>query len=230
MTGTAAVAAFTPGEKEAIRLWYEYLQLARKIADPLVIAALQGSIDFYAPWQVENHPHFNDWWKQKKSLFADTSVVRILAPEDPPDEGSVVIQVPLNKSLTGLLADIRAVLGTECERRHRTGRKSKRSRTASYTLTNGAEPRLVALREMLTCYGVFLAHNPRLKGEDLLMAAHSHYLKRKSERWRKVPTALLYDPANPEDKARAMRNLRRYIQSAEKIVLNVARGQFPGDY
>jgi hypothetical protein len=31
-----------------------------------------------------------------------------------------------------------------------------------------------------------------------------------------------------DDLARAMRNLRRYLQKAEKVVLNVARGQFPG--
>jgi len=29
---------------------------------------------------------------------------------------------------------------------------------------------------------------------------------------------------------RAMRNLRRYIQKAEKVVLNVARWQFPSEY
>jgi hypothetical protein len=33
-----------------------------------------------------------------------------------------------------------------------------------------------------------------------------------------------------DDKERAMRNLRRYIQKAETVVLNVARGQFPGEY
>ena len=41
--------------------------------------------------------------------------------------------------------------------------------------------------------------------------------------------ALMYEH-NDEDKIRAMRNLRRYIQKAEQVVLNVARGQFPGEY
>jgi len=36
--------------------------------------------------------------------------------------------------------------------------------------------------------------------------------------------------AGADDKIRAIRNLRRYIQKAEKVVLNVARGQFPGEY
>ena len=33
-----------------------------------------------------------------------------------------------------------------------------------------------------------------------------------------------------EDKVRAMRNLRRYIQKSERVMLNVANGDFPGDY
>jgi hypothetical protein len=38
-----------------------------------------------------------------------------------------------------------------------------------------------------------------------------------------------YNPHDEDDKGRALRNLRRYIQSAEKIVLNVVGGNLPGD-
>lgn len=222
---------FTAGEKEAIRLWYEFYKVARASPQPFILAALSSSRGFYEPWEVEKYETFNDWWKDKKGLFADTTVVRILTPESPPpDEGVVLLQVPLTKSLSGLLADIKQVLAVEYEKQERAG-KSRRNRTAAYTLTAGAEPRLAAIREMLTCYrDVFLAHNPRLRGEDLLMASHRHYLGRKNKRWQKVPTPLLYDPQNDEDKVRALRNLRRYIQQAEQIVGNVASGTFPGDY
>ena len=43
-----------------------------------------------------------------------------------------------------------------------------------------------------------------------------------------TPTPLIH--AGGDDKIRAMRNLRRYIQKAEKVVLNVVRGQLPGEY
>jgi len=59
-------------------------------------------------------------------------------------------------------------------------------------------------------------------------ADYRYYTGRKSERWNKVPTPLVH--TGDDDKIRAMRNLRRYIQKAEKVVLNVARGQFPGEY
>ena len=35
---------------------------------------------------------------------------------------------------------------------------------------------------------------------------------------------------NDGGKIRPMRNLRRYIQKAENVMLNVARGEFPGIY
>ena len=35
---------------------------------------------------------------------------------------------------------------------------------------------------------------------------------------------------NVSGQTTAMRNLRRWIQKAEAVVLNVARGEFPGEY
>ena len=38
------------------------------------------------------------------------------------------------------------------------------------------------------------------------------------------------DVARPSDEERALRNMRRYLQRTEKIIMNVAKGQFPGEY
>ena len=81
---------------------------------------------------------------------------------------------------------------------------------------------------MLSVYRDVHLKNPKLKGEKLLAATHQYYLGRKNKRWAKVPMALMYN--HEDEKVRAMRNLRRYIQKAEQVVLNVARGQFPGEY
>jgi hypothetical protein len=81
---------------------------------------------------------------------------------------------------------------------------------------------------MLSVYRDVHLKSPKLRGEKLLDATHRYYLGRKNKRWAKVPMALMYDTDG--DKIRAMRNLRRYIQKAETVVHNVARGQFPGEY
>ena len=81
---------------------------------------------------------------------------------------------------------------------------------------------------MLTVYRDVHLKNPRLRGEKLLDACHSFYLSRKNKRWAKIPIALM--PDMDGDKVRAMRNMRRYVQKAEKVLLNVASGEFPGSY
>lgn len=81
---------------------------------------------------------------------------------------------------------------------------------------------------MLTVYRDVYLSNPKLRGEALLDATHAFYLGRKNKRWARVPIALQH--AGMDDKVRAMRNLRRYLQKAEKVLVNVATGQFPGEY
>ena len=85
---------------------------------------------------------------------------------------------------------------------------------------------------MLSVYRDVYLKNTNLRGEKLLRAAQSYYKIRKNKRWARIPMSLetASGDSASEYKERPMRNLRRYIQKAEKIVLNVANGQFPGDY
>src|SRR4029079_3558597 len=107
--------------------------------------------------------------------------------------------------------------------------KSKTLATATYHLTDGSEPKLRAIREMLNVYIDVYLKNVNLSGRKLLVAVEAHYKKRKQKRFAKVPMALVIQPFN-SDIGTPMRNLRRYITKAEKILLNVANGQFPGKY
>ena len=50
---------------------------------------------------------------------------------------------------------------------------------------------------------------------------------RKQKRFAKIPEQLDDTKGKLEDR---MRNLRRYISKAERVMLNVASGQFPGKY
>ena len=101
--------------------------------------------------------------------------------------------------------------------------------SARYHVTEGSEPKLRAVREMLTIYRDVYLKDTSLIGRDLLKAIETHYQKRKRREYAKVPMALVI-PGFNADISSPMRNLRRYITKAEKIVLNVAKGQFPGKY
>lgn len=220
-------------KREAYRLWFEYLKVALKSEDKRIKAALQNTKAFYAPWDIGADTDFNEWWKTHGHLFEEKYQIRELkAGEERLDPEALVVEIPLTESPTVLLKRMKAILLSAYEAQQRLSKKSKKKPSSTYRLTEDAEPKLAAVREMLTVYRDVHLAKPTLKGERLLESVHRHYLSRRNKRWAKVPTPLLYTSGKgrEEDLARALRNLRRYIQKAEKIVLNVANGQFPGEY
>jgi hypothetical protein len=216
-------------KRETYRLWFEYLRLARMSTTKEVKAALKGTGAFYAPWGDVAGIKFDEWWKTHAHLFEEKFVVRALEQgAAAPAPQSLVVEIPLTQSFSEIMKAVRHVVRDAFKLRRPAHRKDTRLPSAVYHPTIGAEPKLGAVREMLTVYrDVYLA-NPKLRGEKLLDAAHRFYVGRKNKRWAKVPMALHLDTDG--GKIRPMRNLRRYIQKAERVMLNVARGEFPGKY
>ena len=216
-------------KKEAYRLWFEYLKVALQSPDKKVQAALVVSQPYYRPWQMSVAPKFDPWWSDHQHLFDEKYTVRELAHgEKAMDPNALLLEVPLTQSPTILTRKVKAIIQAAYEQREKSERKSKKKATAYYHLTEGAEPKLDAVREMLSIYRDVYLKNPKLRGEKLLDAVHKYYTSRKNKKWAKIPMALQHQGG--DDKERAMRNLGRYRQKAEKIILNVARGQFPGEY
>jgi hypothetical protein len=215
--------------REAYRLWFEYLRVAHASKDPKVKEALKQRSDFYTPWGDVVTIKFDEWWKTHGRLFEEAHSVRRLSPgEAPSNPNSLVVEVPLNQSPTELAQHVKAIVQEAFGAQTPTSKKSKKLSFSMYLLTQGAEPKLRAVREMLTVYRDVYLKRPDLRGKKLLDATHLFYVGRKSKRWAKVPTPLLSD--SDGDTIRSMRNLRRYITKAERIVRNVANGEFPGEY
>lgn len=216
-----------PYRREAYRLWFEYLRVARNSTLTRVREALKQTATFYAPWGDISNLKFDHWWKQKGYLFEDKYVVRRLtAREQPSNLESLIVEIPLSRSPTMLLEDVKTLIQEAFAKQAREFKKSKKVPTSVYRLTDGAEPKLLAVREMLTVYRDVYLKNRELRGTDLLDKVQALYLGRK--RRANVPTPLLTDKYG--DKSVAMRNMRRYITKAERVMLNVANGEFPGRY
>jgi hypothetical protein len=216
-----------PYRREAYRLWFEYLRVARNSSLTRVREALKKSAPFYAPWGDISTVKFDHWWKQKGSLFEDKYVVhRLVAGEQPSNLDSLIVEIPLSRSPTMLTKDVKTLIQEAFATQVKASKKSKKAPTSTYRLSEGAEPKLRAVREMLTVYRDVYLKNKELRGAELLDKIHAFYLGRK--RRPKVPTLLLYDKYG--DKSVAMRNMRRYITKAERVMLNVANGNFPGEY
>ena len=100
-----------PYRREAYRLWFEYLRVARNSSLTRVRQALKQSAPFYAPWGDISSVKFDHWWKQKGDLFEDKYVVRRLeAGENRSDPKSLIIEIPLTRSPTELIKDVRAII------------------------------------------------------------------------------------------------------------------------
>jgi hypothetical protein len=215
--------------RELYRLWFEYLKVAYASRDPEVQKALKASASFYLPWDNVPNTKFNSWWKTHGYLFEERHTVCSLGHgELPSDPNALVIEVPLNQSPTELTKHVRTIIQEKFAERERLNRKSKKRPSSIYRPTEGVEPKLLALREMLTVYRDVHLKNPNLRGEKLLDAVHAFYEGRKNKRWRKVPIPLL--KGGYVGVVRPLRNLRRYIQKAKAVTENVAGGEFPGRY
>jgi Amylo-alpha-1,6-glucosidase len=213
-----------PYRKEAYRLWFEYLRLARESSDAKVRKALQRSARHYDPWGNLQNVNFDRWWREHQHLFEEQfSVRRLSRGEKPLDNTALIIEVPLTQPKSKLFAQVREIIKDAYP--SQTPRKAHLRPVTQYRLTVGAEPRTAALREMLHVYRVHL-ENPGLRGLDRLKKVHAYYLGRK--RKAKIPAHLDFDRFG--DSIVAQRNVLRYIAKAKRIMLNVAKGEFPGEY
>ena len=236
-----------PYKRELYRLWFEYLKLARsnpRLKDDKqkreLQTALKGSVDFYAPWGNIDGVKFDSWWKDHRQLFEDTEKVRRLKRGEatPLDPDILVIQVPMTRSPTVLAQEVKTVIEMAFAETKRATNKSKKLAQSTFRPTEGAEPKFDAVRESLTVYRDVRLKYTRddgkmtLRGQAFLDAVRAFYKGRKNRKWANIPYALLEADNTFEGSGedRAQRNLLRYCQRAETIMLNVANGQFPGKY
>jgi hypothetical protein len=137
--------------------------------------------------------------------------------------------IPLRQSPTILTKAVGKIIREASAAQDRQFRKSKKRPTSQYRLTEGAEPKLRAVREMLTVYRDAYLKDQSLRGAELLEKVYALYLGRRQKSWARIPTPLLYDKKHGDNTV-ALHNLRRYISKAQRVVLNVANGEFPGKY
>lgn len=217
-------------ETRAYILWFEFLKLARDSEDPEIQTAYKTNKSLYREWHIDTAGRFDSWWKDHRHLFEEKSFVRkITHNECDIDRRSLLIEIPLTKSTTELLSDIRIIIEDEFKQKNASKRKMKAKSSAIFSISEGSEPKFDAIQEMLTVYRRIYLKYPKLPSNALLPKVNEYYANRRATKIKKeTPFALRTAYASHQD--RAERNLRRYIQRARKIILNVANGEFPGKY
>ena len=214
--------------KEFYRLWFEFYKMSLYSSDPKIRRRLDGSLKIYYQWGDVKSSHFDVWWNKHQDLFEEESV-RVLTKGDSIEfDNHIVLQIPVNQSVSDLLKNVRTVLNHEHKFKN-TRKKNKSISTSKFSLTEGSEPKLSVLKDVLYVYrDVYLKH-PNLKGKNFREKVYEFYGTNFKKRTSIPPTIYLGSNTQKESQ-RVNRNLRRWIDWGKKIQLNVLSGEFPGKY
>jgi hypothetical protein len=216
-------------DKELFRLWYEFYRLALVSSDVDVQKALKKSHSHYADWHGSENLRFDEWWRNHRSLFHDTNVVRITDPDAVKTEENLYVTVPRDKSYGDILEEFKTLIANELPSKKK-GRKTPPKHLYAPTEIQGVKRD--SLRMMFDLQKNIFSQS-ELKGVALRERVLKFF---SSERYRKkrnlVPMSFVVDTSNRNDdhSAEADRNIRRYRQKAHQLLLNVAQGKFPGKY
>ena len=208
-------------KKENYRLWFEFYKLCCVSNDVVVKNNLKQTKNFYDFWGNVTKVKFDDWWKTHSKLF-EQPVVKVVKSEDEMESPyGILIEVPLNQSVTETLSQLKDILTKE---QKSSLKKKKTTLIGRYQLTEGSEPKLKTIRSVLNIYRDVYLKNNRPKIPKLLPMVIEYY---KTKKKMTLPTTL---DVNQNDLDNVLRNLGRWMKWGETIMLNVSKGEFPGQY
>jgi hypothetical protein len=216
-------------DKELIRIWYEFYRLALSSSDSEIQKALKKSQKFYADWDASPNLHFDDWWREHRSLFLDEQIVRLSSTDEVRTNDNIYVTVPKGKSYAEILQEFKTLMDKELSAKMKV---RKLPPTHRFAPTEIQGLKRDSLRMMLDLQkNVF--SDESLRGASLRQKVLKFFA---SERYKKkrnlVPMSFAIDRSNrnSDHQEEADRNIRRYRQKARKLLLNVATGLFPGKY
>ncbi len=220
--------------KSKIRYWFLFLRLAHEFEDSKLSNNLKNSESFYRTWGNYQTESFENWWKNHAGLFREASTVRVLRSSDSVSESDFVISIPYTLSPTAVGKQVANMYRTrqserETEKQPKSG-KTKKVYKGEFTLTSPeyqvaqfayyykfAKEVYVPLRNTGSSF----------RNRDYLFKAKEVFrkLNRKTTEVREIPFTKQNQSNDAENK-----QIRRYVQYAYQLLLNVSLGKFPGDY
>lgn len=236
------------GKIEPYRLWFEFLLYAYE--------AIPARVDkkFYEGWGDISDCKFDEWFKDNwKRLFAIPASVSIIdntvdAMASLDEEGVILIKVRNSVPVRRQIADVTKALAV-----FRGVKKSAKKMEPEFIITSKRSMNLGSLRAMLKFLRLMQQYS------DIEIATKSYFdwaeAWNKKIRMRKndkraeihIPKPIekfieemrIHEEEQQAKKKKlkksvhynnARNDMRHFHRRAEKVVLNVARGQFPGEY
>ena len=224
------------GEKQPYRIWFDYLKTC------LNDESLSQKVDrkFYKDWNLTSvkTQKFDTWLKTHEHLFTDTSTTMKIS-NGTKSSNSILLEVPLNYSITKVQREVGKVLGNKLNKR-----------LSKFAITSNRHLILPPLDYFLYAYKTKRDNPKNLTLEDIWGKVNEHIKKRqnkfvgkisikklveqgklrqrKQQGWGREPqTGKSGKLVKPKNKAIM---ISRNILKTQKILQNVCIGQFPGQY
>ena len=212
--------------KQHIRIWFEFYKLS--LMNPDLSDNIKKSSDFYKPWGDIQSIKFDDWWKDHKDLFGITKVEEIKRVSNHPN--SLNVSIPLNQTITNSIKELRKMIeDKQIERMTVLGIDPSNKKTTTvgfgqYEFTKGVEVRGRTLNEILVIYQIWISLGKPPVNMDLIKTINKTLCSRPKSQW--VPMIMINE--DTEDYINLIRQVRRLIKRAQKIIETMSKGQFPG--
>jgi hypothetical protein len=212
--------------KENIRIWFEFYKLA--LNNKNLSKEIEASKDYYKDWGNVKETTFDKWWNIHKTLFDEVTLREIQEVDN--DPSAIYLKVPLGLPLTDLVSRFSKLISEKQSqtRKVETKKKTKAASVSQYSFTPGTEFRADRNYDVLLIYrDVYLKNGCPPINNRFIQKVKDFYEGRRSSKRNKLPIVFAsFDPKDENDTI--IRNCRRYIKSAERLMLAAAKGDFPG--
>ena len=210
------------GERQPFRIWFDYLKIC------LNDESLSKKIDrkFYKDWHLTSvkTQKFDTWYKTHEHLFTDTSTTMKIS-SGTKSSNSILLEVPLNYSITKVQREVGKVLENKLNKR-----------LSKFSITSNRALILPPLDYFLYAYKTKRDNPKNLTLEDIWGKVNEHIKKRQSKIKKQVAKRKLRGRflmgESPYDKNARNKAIiiNRNIKKAKRILDNVCKGVFPGNY
>ena len=205
------------GERQIFRIWFDYLKTC------LNDESLSKKVDrnFYKDWHLNSvkTQKFDKWYKTHEHLFTDiTTTMKISSGTK--SSNSILLEIPVNYSITKVQREVGKVLENKLNKR-----------LSKFTITSNRALILPPLDYFL--YAWKLRHsNKDIKLAELWTKVQEYIQKRQGKVSKLVGKGKLRRRAlmSGDSNERKAILISRNINKAQKILENVCKGIFTGNY
>ena len=205
------------GERQPYRIWFDYLKTC------LNDESLSKKVDrkFYKDWHLTSvkTQKFDTWYKTHEHLFADTSTTMKIS-SGTKSSNSILLEIPVNYSITKVQREVGKVLENKLNKR-----------LSKFSITSNRALILPPIDYFL--YAWKLRHsNKEIKLAELWTKVQEHIQKRQGKVSKLVKNNKLRSRAlmSGDSNERKAILISRNINKAQKILENVCKGIFTGNY